>query len=137
MNFECFYGRNVTHMDNRKIILAFYLLAGMVGWFLLRSTLNYFYLAFYQFRRFPQINSLREIVPVAVGAAIFLVLTRHTKANLVMDETVVELKKVTWPTRPEVVRSTTVVIICIFIASGILAVFDLMWGKIIGLLLKI
>ena len=124
-------------MDNRKIILSFYVLAGMLGWFLVRSSLQYFYLMFYQFRRFPAINTLREVIPALIGATLFIVLSRNDKVNTTMEEAVIELRKVAWPTRDDVVKSTTVVLICILIASGILATFDLMWGKLIGLLLKI
>jgi preprotein translocase subunit SecE len=51
------------------------------------------------------------------------------------DEVVSELRKVTWPSRDDVVKSTTVVLVCVLIASFILAGFDLIWGKVIGFLL--
>ena len=47
-----------------------------------------------------------------------------------------ELKKVTWPTREDVIKSTWVVMICIGIASLILVGFDLLWGKIFSFLLQ-
>ena len=123
-------------MDTRKIILSSYLASAMVVWFLLRSAVAYLHLTFYQVRRLPGIDVIREGVPVLVAAIVFLVLYKNAKANTVLDEVVSELRKVTWPKKDDVVKSTTVVLICIAIASFILAGFDLMWGKVITYLLR-
>ncbi len=122
-------------MDNRKIILAFYMVCSAVLWFLSRSFLDWLYHTFYAIRRYAAVTTLRELLPVILGAILFGFLFRNPKVNTVMDEVVSELKKVTWPTRDDVVKSTTVVIICIAIASFILAGFDLIWGKVITYLL--
>ena len=122
-------------MDNRKVILGSYLGTAIGAWYLVRSSLAYLYLNFYQIRRLPGINGMREGLPVLVGFIVFFILFKHPRINVVMEEVVSELKKVTWPSRDEVVKSTTVVIICIAIASFILAGFDLMWGKLITFLL--
>jgi preprotein translocase subunit SecE len=123
-------------MDNRKIILAFYVAASAVLWVLSRACIQYFYLSFYQIRRLPGILVVREVVPFVLAVACFGILIKHARVNELLEEVVSELKKVTWPTRDEVVRSTTVVIICIALASGILGVFDVVWGKVIGILLR-
>ena len=123
-------------MDNRKIIVASYLLVAIVVWFLCRSGIQYFYVSFYQVRRIPGIVALREILPIILGVVGFIVLISHAKVNLVLDEVVSELRKVTWPNRDEVVRSSTVVIICILFISFVLAGFDLVWGKLVTYLLQ-
>lgn len=136
MKNERKYGTTIGHMENRKIIISFYLVSSIVGWFLTRSLVQYLFVTLYQVRRIPGIATVREALPVAVGAIIFLVLFRHPTANAFFDEVVSELRKVTWPSRQDVVRSTTVVLVCILIASFIIAGFDLLWGKVIGYLLK-
>ena len=123
-------------MDNRKLILAFYITCAMVVWFLSRQSFNYVYLQFYQVRRIPGVGAAREFVPVILSLIGFLIVVAHRKTNVFMDEVMTELKKVTWPSREDVVRSTTVVIICILIAGLILAGFDLVWGKAISFLLQ-
>lgn len=123
-------------MDNRKIILSFYLASSAVLWILSRSAIQYFHLTFYQIRRLPGINIIREALPVVLAISCFLILVKHPKVNTVLEEVVSELKKVTWPSREEVIRSTTVVLVCITIASLVLASFDLLFGKVIGYLLK-
>jgi preprotein translocase subunit SecE len=123
-------------MDNRKIIITSYLVTSMVVWFLTRQSIQYFYLTFYQIRRIAGIALAREAVPVVLAAIVFAILYRNSKVNIFLDEVVSELRKVTWPTRPEVIRSTTVVIICIAFASVVLGTFDLTWGKVISYLLN-
>jgi preprotein translocase subunit SecE len=124
-------------MDNRKIILLFFTLSGIVVWFLTRSSIQYLYLTFYQVRRLGGIVLIKEILPVILGGICFGILFRNPKANTFLDESVNELKKVSWPNRQDVVRSTTVVIFCILIASGILMFFDVMWSKMINFFLKV
>ena len=122
-------------MDARKIILICHLAVSTLVWFLTRSGINYLYLAFYQVRRLAGITVMREAVPVALGALAFAILFKHAQVNLVLEEVVTELRKVTWPAKDDVVRSTTVVIVCILIASFIFAGFDVLWGRIITFLL--
>jgi len=125
-----------THMDNRKLIVAFYLASTLVIWFLTRSSFQFLSTLFYQIRRLPGILFIREALPVVLGATFFLIIVRHARANAFMEEVVSELKKVTWPSRDDVVRSTIVVLVCICIASLILGSFDVVWGKVIGFLLN-
>jgi preprotein translocase subunit SecE len=122
-------------MDNRKIILAFYVASSAVLWALTRGILVYLN-TFYQVRRLPGIDFIREALPIVLALACFIILIRHTRVNEFMEEVVSELRKVTWPGREEVVRSTFVVIVCIAVASLILGAFDMIWGKLVGYLMK-
>lgn len=47
-----------------------------------------------------------------------------------LREVRLELKKVTWPTRPEVVGTTGVVLVIVFIFSIFLYLADLMYSRI-------
>lgn len=122
-------------MDARKIILLCHLVVGALVWFLTRGLVGYLYLTFYQVRRFPGIAVLREGAPLILGVLTFFILYKNAQINLLLDDVVSELRKVTWPARDDVVKSTTVVIICILIASFIFAGFDVLWGRIITFLL--
>ncbi|OGC52017.1 preprotein translocase subunit SecE [candidate division WWE3 bacterium RIFCSPLOWO2_01_FULL_39_13] len=53
-----------------------------------------------------------------------------------IKETQIELKKVTWPTRQRAVKLTQVVIIVSLIVSFYLGILDIMFGRLIGLLVK-
>ena len=123
-------------MENRKIIVSFYIVAGIIVWFLTHSTIQYLHTTFYKFSRIPGIQVGKEAIPVALGLITFLILLRHATVNTVLEEVVFELRKVTWPNRADVVKHTKVVMICILFVSLVLATFDLGLGKIIGYLLN-
>lgn len=123
-------------MDNRKLILSFYAFVAAVVWILSRAFVQYLHSTLYQIRRLPGILQVREILPGVLAIIVFFVLLRNARVNTYMEEVVAELKKVTWPNRDDVVRSTIVVLACILIASVILGVFDAMFGKVMGFLLK-
>jgi preprotein translocase subunit SecE len=53
-----------------------------------------------------------------------------------LREVRVELKKVTWPGRNEIIGSTAVVIVASFIVSFFLGFVDLVLQKVLGLILK-
>jgi preprotein translocase subunit SecE len=122
-------------MDNRKIIIASYVITGMVFWFLTRQGLQALVTGSYSVRKLPSIGIIREVLPVVIGLAAFAFLMLNSKVNNFLDEVVVELKKVTWPSREDVVKSTIVVLGCVLFASGVLAVFDVAFGKMISYLL--
>jgi preprotein translocase SecE subunit len=124
-------------MDSRKTIVGSYLGVSALVWFLLRSFVQWLNFTFYQVRKLPGIDVIRESLPVVGGLVTFLILLKHPKVNEVMDDVVAELKKVTWPSTSDVKKSTIVVMFCILIASGILAFFDLFFGKVVGALMKL
>lgn len=123
-------------MDNRKIIVSSYIVTSMVTWFLSRSFVVWLSTKVYEIRRLPGLKFGLEAIPAIAALVTFVVLLRHPKANEVLDEVIIELKKVTWPIKEDVVKSTWVVLVCIFFISLILAGFDVMWGKVIGYLLS-
>ncbi len=62
---------------------------------------------------------------VAIGVGLFLGLYFSSKANLFMNEVMVELlTKVSWPTSKETSTATIVVIITVILAGLLLAFFD-------------
>jgi len=123
-------------MDSRKTIVGLYLSAGALVWFLVRTFVQWLNFTFYQVRKLPGIEVAKEILPVAGALITFLVLFRNQKVNEVMVDVISELKKVTWPNVDDVKKSTIVVMVCILLASGILAFFDLLFGKFVGFLLS-
>lgn len=123
-------------MDNRKIIVSSYLVAAMVTWFLSRSFVIWLSTIVYAIKRLPGLKLGLEGLPAIAALVMFMVLLRNPKVNAVMDEVVLELKKVTWPGKDDVMKSTWVVLVCIVIISLILAGFDVLWGKVIGYLLS-
>ncbi len=71
-----------------------------------------------------------NLVAFIAGVITFLVLNRHLAAYRFTDEVVSEFRKVSWPTREETVRSTTVVIVFTVVVASTLAGYDWIWGEI-------
>ena len=117
-------------MENRKLISVVYLVASALAWLLARAGFNFLY-SFYEVRRLPGMQYAREAVPVLVAVVLFLVLFKSSKVSTTLEEVISELKKVTWPSFPDVVKATTVVLICVAVASLLLAGFDLAFGRLI------
>lgn len=74
--------------------------------------------------------SATSMAAFAAGIATFFVLNRHPVAYRFTDEVVTEFRKVTWPTKEETVRSTTVVVLFTIIVAGALAGYDWIWGEV-------
>ncbi len=72
---------------------------------------------------------------IATGVVTFVVLLRNQKAVSFTDEVIVEVRKVFWPKREEVVNATTVVLVTSGVISGSLAFYDFVWAKITNLFL--
>jgi preprotein translocase subunit SecE len=53
-----------------------------------------------------------------------------------LQEVQAETKKVTWPSRKDVVGSTLVVIVTVFIIAGFLGIIDFILSLVIGSLIK-
>jgi preprotein translocase subunit SecE len=58
------------------------------------------------------------------------------KATTFLQEVHAETKKVTWPSRKDVLGSTLVVIIAVFVIAGFLGIIDFVLSFIIGSLIK-
>ena len=72
---------------------------------------------------------------VLVAGATFLVLNRHAQVYRFTDECVSELRKVTWPTKADTVRSTLVVLGCTAVIALSLAIYDFAWARITNVFL--
>ena len=77
--------------------------------------------------RIRNIDLILRAGSVGIGAVIFFVLYRHDKANQFMNEAVVELTRVTWPTQKDTSRATIVVIIMVVISGLVLGGLDSLW----------
>ena len=74
-------------------------------------------------------------VPIIIVIGTLLYLIKHAKANEFMTEVVIELSKVTWPTKKETWASSLGVLIFVIIAAILLSVFDYIWIKAIELII--
>ena len=69
-------------------------------------------------------------IGVATTVMLFAGLLRTPRVYVFTDEVVTELRRVTWPTQEETVRSSTVVVVFTVILAAVLAVYDYVWVTI-------
>jgi preprotein translocase subunit SecE len=78
------------------------------------------------------ITAIAAVVSIAGTVGIY----RNERAHDLVTDVVIELSKVTWPTRKELYASTIVVIITSLIAAAIVGAFDFVWSYFTDLLYK-
>ena len=76
-----------------------------------------------------------SLAGIVLGVLTFLVLNRHPLVVRFTDQSVTELRKVTWPVREETLRSTTVVVGTTLFVALMLAIFDYGWAEVTSRLL--
>ncbi|MFQ5943134.1 MAG: preprotein translocase subunit SecE [Anaerolineales bacterium] len=54
-----------------------------------------------------------------------------------LRETSGELKKVTWPTRPDALRLTGLVLVVVFISSAVLGLFDYVFAQLVRFIISL
>jgi preprotein translocase SecE subunit len=81
--------------------------------------------------KFHNVELVMRIVSVVAGAILFAVLYRHDEANQFMNEVMVELSRVTWPTQKETSSGTVVVIVMVIISGFLLGFFDYFWTTLL------
>jgi preprotein translocase subunit SecE len=82
-------------------------------------------------KRSPQIGDPHDefIYPVAIliGLAVPLYYYRKQSARQYVEEVAEELSKVTWPSKNEVINSTTIVVVTTLVATVFFALLDQFW----------
>lgn len=81
--------------------------------------------------RVRDIDLILRGVSVAVAALLFVILYRNDEANQFMNEVMVELSRVTWPTHKETTSATTVVIIMVLVSGLALGLLDYVWTTLL------
>ena len=64
---------------------------------------------------------------------------KETTSTVVVDflrETKVELKKVTWPTKQELISNTIVVLVAVLLCAGLIWIIDSIFSILFGILLR-
>ncbi len=80
-------------------------------------------------------QSVAAVASVAVGGSFTFWLKSDKERDDYFLQAIAELRKVTWPSVAETKQKTIVVCVVVGVFAVILAVFDLVWTKALGLLL--
>lgn len=80
--------------------------------------------------QFKSIDLILRGVSAVAGALLFLGLYRNDRANQFMNEVVVELSRVTWPSQKDTSSATMIVIVMVVISGMVLGLLDYFWTQI-------
>jgi preprotein translocase SecE subunit len=72
---------------------------------------------------------------IALGAALGFGLYLNDQSNAFLNEVVLEMSRVTWPTSKETTNATIWVVLFVLIAGAILGAFDSLWAWIMRMIL--
>ena len=85
--------------------------------------------------RVRNVELIVQIGSVVLGGILFFILYNNDRANQFMNEVVLELSRVTWPTQKETSSATFVVIIMVLISGMVLGLLDYTWTSLMKLVL--
>lgn len=72
--------------------------------------------------------TIPEILALATGALTYFLIYRNPRAFGFFTEVVIELQKVTYPTKKEAGQSAGIVLVLVAVAAVILALYDIVWS---------
>jgi len=82
-----------------------------------------------------QIDLVVRLVAIVIGAAVGLGLYWNNQSNVFMNEVVLELSRVTWPTSKEATNATIWVMLFVIAAGAFLGALDALWSWMVKLIL--
>lgn len=119
--------------SNRRWVAMAFLAFGVLLWILttkfIATLMGWIGIEEFDFHLVGERFTLTTLVGLLIGGFATLYGYRHSTLSTLMNEVVVELKKVTWPTGKETRSATVVVIITVFLMAVFLGIFDLFWSK--------
>lgn len=124
-------------MENQRqkwVNLSFVIAAGLLA-YIIHSLLIQFSGAYDLEARFKNIELILTGVSLFFALVLFLYLSRSDKTNQFMNEVIVELGRVTWPSQSDTYRGTIVVMIMVLVAGFFLGGLDSLWSWALSLVL--
>jgi len=123
-------------ISNKKWILLGYTIISILIWI----TIAKFFSAIFGWFNIGDINilgpqfKLSTLIGLVITLGTLIYCVRSPAIMTLSDEIIIELRKVSWPTRQETYYSTLVVIITVLIMAVILGLFDAIWLKVTNLI---
>lgn len=119
--------------NNQNIVNAAIVASGFIAFFVTSMVLETLANAFGPIARLQGTEAFKHGVPVGVGLLVFLLLFMSTKVHVFLDEAVVELRKVVWPSRKDTTAMTIVCCVMCVIAGISFGIFDFVASQLIKL----
>ncbi len=123
-------------ISNKKWILLGYTIISLLIWVTFAKFFNSIFTWFNigDFNILGPQFKLSTLIGLAITVGTLIFCIKSPKIMALSDEIIIELRKVSWPTRQETYYSTLVVIITVLIMSAILGLFDAIWLKVTNII---
>jgi preprotein translocase subunit SecE len=118
-----------TQLDLTRYVHFIFIGGGLIATYLAYKLVEGLWQRFEPYPSFVLTGAAGHLI--GAGAAVYL--WRHERTRQLATETVGELSRVTWPTRPELSAATVVVIVTSVIVAIILGLFDAFWSWLTGI----
>lgn len=119
--------------NNQNIVNAGLVACGFIAYFVTAMVFETLAGTFGAVARVHSMEAVKHGLPVAVGLVTFLGMFLSTKVHLFLDEAVVELRKVVWPSRKDTTAMTIVCCVMVVIAGISFGIFDFFASQLIKL----
>ncbi|MGC8926796.1 MAG: preprotein translocase subunit SecE [Myxococcota bacterium] len=123
-------------ISNKKWIFLGYTIISLFIWI----TFAKFFSAIFGWFNLTDLNllgpqfKLSTLIGLVITLSVLIYCVKSPTIMTLSDEVIIELRKVSWPTRQETYYSTLVVIITVLIMAAILGLFDAIWLKVTNLI---
>jgi len=122
--------------DRKWIYLSYVTIIALVAWVLHKAIVLGLGFAGMSNPKLLQVAPVSAVIGVVVSVIAGMIYFNKPHVNAFALEVLQELKKVTWPAREMVYKSTFVVVIVVMIASLFLGFFDWITNWVVGYLLQ-
>lgn len=126
---------NMMEKDDATWLNIFYVANAFLAAFVFWKALEMLGIQMNLVERYTWYAIAQNVVAVALGVGTALFLRSNKERHEYMLSAIGELRKVSWPTMPDTRKMTVIVCWVVGIFALVLAGFDWVWGKILGLLL--
>lgn len=113
--------------DRNRWVNASFLAVSFLVYFLTSRLIEFLTVKFNLEVRLPNVATIGLGVAIALGLGLFVYLLKNQKSRVFMDEVVLELSRVTWPTQQDTSKATVVVVIMVLIAGFVVGALDGFW----------
>ena len=117
--------------EHQKWVNLSFLAAAILFGYIVFSTAGKIVGAYDLEARVRNIDLILRSISALAGGVLFLALYKNEQANQFMNEVLVELSRVTWPTQRDTRSATVVVIIMVMISGMVLGLLDYCWVQLL------
>ena len=117
--------------NNQSIVNAAMVASGFLAYYVSSTLFETFAGMFGAVARWHAVEIYKHGIPVGFGLLIFLLMFLSKNVHVFLDEAIVEVRKVVWPSRKDTVAMTIVCCVMVVVAGIGFGLFDLLASQLV------